>query len=141
MTKRMVKIPLASSAALLMTLPIYAESYMTVARIPFGFQANGRTMDSGKYEVQELINGVVRVRNATTGRVIYVSAGGGANEGQRPTRLVFHRYGEQYFLSEIWSPKAIGTVLPPSVSEKELIRSGKHEEAAIVLMNSRSKVD
>jgi hypothetical protein len=140
MTKRIANILLASSAALLMTLPIYAQSYLMEVKIPFGFQANGRTLDSGKYEVRETSN-ISSLRNAKTGRLIFLSSHGGANEGKKPSCLIFHRYGERYFLTEVWSPDAKGMTLPTSAAEKELISSGVHEEAVTVVLNSRSKAD
>jgi hypothetical protein len=141
MTKQLANILLASSAALLMTLPISAQSYRMEGKIPFAFQANGKFMAAGKYEVQEAISGFSSLRAADTGQVVFLSSHRAVSQGKKPARLVFHRYGESYFLSELWSPEAKGLVLPTSAAEKELIGSGKRQLAPIVVMNSRLKAD
>ena len=44
-----------------------------------------------------------------------------ANEAQQETRLVFHQYGELYFLSEIWTVgDATGREIQTSNREKSL---------------------
>ncbi len=46
-----------------------------------------------------------------------------ANETQEQTRLVFHKHGEQYFLSQIWTPGgSTGRELTMSRAERELAK-------------------
>jgi hypothetical protein len=141
MTKQITNILLASSAALLMTLPLSAQTYQMAAKIPFAFQVNGQKMESGRYDVRREPNGISSLRGAKSGHLAYLNAQSGADNGKRANCLVFRRYGESYFLAEIWSPSASGTVLPVSRAEKEAIGSIKRQEAVIVLLNSRSKAD
>jgi hypothetical protein len=37
-----------------------------------------------------------------------------------PTRLVFHRYGDRYFLNQIWLEGGKGYKVPESIQEREL---------------------
>ena len=45
-----------------------------------------------------------------------------AKNGKSNPRLVFHRYGEQYFLAEIWNGDFTGRQLMRSSKEKALQR-------------------
>jgi hypothetical protein len=46
-------------------------------------------------------------------------------------KIVFHRYGEAYFLSEAWgADRGIGFKVSPSRAEKELIRKRSEMQIA-----------
>jgi hypothetical protein len=49
--------------------------------------------------------------------------------------LVFHRYGEEYFLSEIWPAGGLtGRELPKSRAERDLMR--KAQDSGVAAMNA-----
>lgn len=52
---------------------------------------------------------------------------------QAKAKLVFNRYGDQYFLSQVWTPgDNVGRELPQSHVERELAKSASKVEKAAV---------
>jgi len=77
-----------------------------VAQIPFDFTAGNEDCRSGKYDVR-VINGddLISIQNGAAGDqmlgLTHTSAS--AKNGQAlNAKLVFHRYGKTYFLSQVW---------------------------------------
>jgi hypothetical protein len=105
-----------------------------VAEIPFTFVVAGTALPPGHYIVKTLDDnlGIHDREN----RGVFVAA----HSAQRPERdnsskMVFHRYGDTYFLSEVWvGGNSIGRELFTSRAEKQLSESGKEREIAVVRM-------
>jgi len=93
--------------------------------IPFNFVVGSKTYPAGTYEI-----GTIDVRNSRT--LLLKARDGNASaminsnaaESLTPankTKLVFNRYGNQYFLSQIWlNGETRGHQLPKSSREKEV---------------------
>ena len=74
------------------------------ADIPFAFVAGGETLDAGRYEVSRNGTGYVKVaglENKQSAFSLTMDAIKRAPEKQG--KLVFRRYGSEYFLAEIWT--------------------------------------
>lgn len=77
-----------------------------VANIPFEFSVGYKVMPAGEYSVRTL---------STTGNALMIQSADGKTsalrlsdatervKGNTHARLVFHRYGERYFLAEVWN--------------------------------------
>ena len=117
--------------------PLHAGSIlnheMTVS-VPFGFIAGDRSLPAGDYSVQV---------NPERGSVVL------HQEGQSPLllltnqrestytpprgKLVFKRYGANFFLSEVWNQdNATGQALTPSAAEKEMAHKKQPEQILVV---------
>jgi hypothetical protein len=82
------------------------QSLRAVADVPFEFVAGNRTLPAGHYNLSDATNGreVVKIsgreKNATIfAMTVPLSRGNAADRG----KLVFRRYGNRYFLAEIWT--------------------------------------
>jgi hypothetical protein len=53
--------------------------------------------------------------------------------GNRTPALVFNRYGQTYFLSQIWTGEALGHQLFKSDQEKEILLGERRTEIALLL--------
>ena len=94
--------------------------------IPFDFQVADTKLPAGEYYVRRLpsssSDSVVMIKNVQDGQTavrltIAVQRSDPKNKGT----LVFHRYGEQYFLFQVWPAGGeTGRVLPQSRSEREV---------------------
>jgi hypothetical protein len=126
---------IALSATLLLAASIsFAQTKEgdIVINIPFAFTVAGSTLPPGHYIVTRLNNnlGIHDREN----RGLFAPT----HSAQRPahentTKIVFHRYGDTYFLSEVWaSGDSLGRVLFPSRAERELAESNKEREVAVV---------
>lgn len=109
---------------------------MVRAQIPFDFTVGNSTLPAGEYVVSQFVPGdgtVMEIRSANSGAHIYVQTS--ATESAKApaeNKLVFRRYGDQYFLSQIWNERQlVGRGLPISDRERELARGTLVQEASI----------
>jgi hypothetical protein len=104
---------------------VHAQSATLEMNIPFDFTAGKAKLKAGTYKVERVkanmvvftsINGDVRIF-ALAPTIIQ------RGRSDAPAKLVFHRYGDLYFLAEVWvSRDADGNVLYPSGAERRLAR-------------------
>jgi hypothetical protein len=109
------------------------------AKLPFDFVESGRTMPAGECVV------AVVVRNGRT--VLSIGSGNqhvyefpDADESMnasRETALVFHQYGDRYFLAGIKRNGKIGYHLPTSRLESELQARNVPEQAFTLLASTK----
>ena len=91
------------SAVLGSSLMLAQSSVTGKADIPFGFYVRDTALQAGSYTVQEASNpGIVQIRNNETGKSILVMAPPNKSGNSQDPKLVFHKYGDRYFLSELW---------------------------------------
>ena len=108
----------------------YAKPFTVT--IPFNFYVGGKALTAGQYTVgrstETTAEGlVVRGTDGHAG-VFVLTRGIQTAEVQQQSKLVFRRYGDQYFLGEVWTfLRNTGRELP--ISRKE--RSIKQENAKL----------
>jgi hypothetical protein len=100
--KRTFATALLAAASLMASIGVSAQSRQQ-ATIPFDFTVGQRLLPAGTYVIRPLGRGVIAVRgwkgNELVSATTLITS---ANEvSKNPDTLVFHRYGDQYFLSEI----------------------------------------
>jgi hypothetical protein len=111
----------------LLAIPLAAQNRSLKADIPFEFTAAGKAMPAGEYEIVSTADpsGVTRLFavDAKQGALLVGNRIGGG-ENQESSRLTFNKYGNQYFLAEIWTQgQAVGRGFPMSRTERELSRT------------------
>ena|SRR5688572_19915976 len=81
------------------------SSNRVAATIPFDFTVGSKTMAAGDYILGSLTGdseGLV-VRSKDSGKsVVRLTNSIQPNARENRARLVFHRYGQRYFLAEVW---------------------------------------
>jgi hypothetical protein len=95
------------------------------ASVPFSFNVNQKALPPGTYTVDSgIANGLI-VRGYSSGAVT-TSMRLESSKVVSP-KLVFHRYGEEYILREVWTSAGSGFGLPKTRRERELAsgRNGK----------------
>jgi hypothetical protein len=77
-----------------------AQDRQVRGQIPFGFTAGSARLSAGEYQITYEISGIVTLRNLEKGNSVkmLVSADRGVNDGT--CKLIFSRYGGQYFLKQ-----------------------------------------
>ena len=104
------------------------------ANIPFDFVAQGKTFPSGSYVIARVHSLLLGIRHAQGAEVTLLPespVGGGLTQSR--TKIVFHRYGNRYFLAQIWtSGDSFGSGLPKSAEEKRLERSQTEQRLVAV---------
>jgi hypothetical protein len=148
MKKQSLRIFLMFSAlAILAAMPVQAQSSnRQTANIPFSFNVDGKTFPAGLYDVTRLNpqsdKAALAIKSAD-GQLskVVLTMPVQASKTLESAKLVFNRYGDQYFLSQVWTPADnTGLELPRTRSEKTLARNIKAApERATVALNSHRR--
>jgi len=123
--------------SLLVTLAV-AGSQSSLGRfridIPFDSIAGEAKLKAGSYTVDSsIVRDVPLIRSADYRTNVFVMTVGG-NMSRNPSRakLVFRRYGDKYFLTQIWNEgSTVAMELPESRAERELKSELKHLARAV----------
>lgn len=81
------------------------QSRAVVANIPFEFSVGDKALPAGEYTVRAATenSNALAVQNKQSAKsAIRLSISIQKFQESEKTRLVFHRYGPRYFLSEVW---------------------------------------
>jgi hypothetical protein len=106
-----------------------------VADIPFAFTVGDQSMPSGQYAVREansLGNALMIQSNDAKSSVIRLTHSI-RPDTSKSARLVFHRYGERYFLAEVWGGG--------DSTGRQLLKSRQERASERELASTRSKSD
>lgn len=119
------KLIMLSVLGVLTTVSAHAQSgKQFTATIPFNFYVAGKTLPAGQYQVgRSTEDSEGLALRGTDGRagVFVLTRGIQTAEVQQQSKLVFRRYGDQYFLGEVWlSARSNGRELPTSRKERLL---------------------
>lgn len=95
---------------------------MITAQVPFDFVANGKTMPAGECKIEVQGNGQTALWISSGGQHTFALPQDSVlSKASGQTSLVFHRYGDRYFLAAIQREgRAEGYVIPMGKVESEL---------------------
>src|SRR5713226_2420176 len=117
-----------------------AEEPMLV-NIPFEFVAGNATLPAGEYRVQKLERnaGILLINSSdSSAAVMLVTNPAQASEPQTESKLVFNRYDNRYFLSQVWTAgSSYGRQLSKSPQEKELAQTARLETKGEIMLVAR----
>jgi len=109
---------------LLVGMSAYAQTVNLKADVPFNFIIRGATLPAGEYTIQGLGDGsAIAVRGPNPkANTIVLSQRCSSSDAAEQSKLVFHRYGDRYFLAQLW--------VAGSDSGRELAQSPREMEVA-----------
>ncbi len=116
-------VAMLGAAALLACPALLAQSEYLKANIPFDFMVGANTLPAGTYQVKctEPSNAVVFQATDVKAALVAMSIRSRSATIPVTGKLIFTRYGDTYFLAQIWRPGiALGNLLPKSKAEKEM---------------------
>jgi hypothetical protein len=95
--------------------------------IPFDFSARAAKLKAGIYTVKRMTGNALAIRSADGKTTALVNAPLtlGSRDSRAGQRLVFNKYGDQYFLSQIWMRVDTGRQLFLSAGETKAAREYK----------------
>jgi hypothetical protein len=117
----------------------YAQQPVLRVTIPFAFMVENQTLPAGEYRIERAIAtepNCLRISDAEGHALKVILTNGVLRPSDRdlPAKLMFDRYGNQYFLTQVWPAwSAFGQQLPPSAAEKELARRETKQEVALLI--------
>ena len=132
--------------SLLLVVSVHAQLPGTEIRasIPFDFTVRGKTFPAGEYAISRLgdepTNLVMRNVRDKHEHMVFKTEPSNARGIPRRNELVFHRYGDSYFLEEIVSAaEDTDQELPPSHAERtlrrEMAKNQLEPETVMVALN------
>jgi hypothetical protein len=118
-------------ASTFVTAGALAQSHRVKATVPFDFTVNGSAVPAGTYTISAPSDGDVMYISSWEKKVHFLTAGvANWNDRENTNELVFHKYGDQYFLSEIRCHDSLMNVyFPPSKAELKV--KGQTQESGI----------
>ncbi len=121
---------------------VFAQSdHKIIANVPFDFVVMNKQMAAGTYDVTtDLVRSTVLLNGEENGSASFaLSFTAVAGKTQEHAKLVFKRYGDRYFLSQVWSAGTDqGRELQTSKMEKELARNtGRPEIVALLASGAK----
>ena len=140
MTKRLLSLLAVSGLVFVLAAPLSAQAIRLSANVPFEFVAGLSTLPAGEYQLDNGIGpGVVRIwseDSRSASLVTSLALSGPRDKTNIQPRLIFHRYGNQYFLSEVWSGyETSGRMIPVTKAERALSETAlsRGPETVVVL--------
>lgn len=105
------------------------------ADIPFDFTAGNINLPAGEYQVSRMPNtGTLLIRCDGTQGMFVQSSAAQASGRTGSSKLIFHRYGDRYFLSQVWvQGQDRGSEVPMTKLEKELSASNVRPSSVTIL--------
>jgi len=117
---------IAIGALTLVSDEVYAQSMRFSIKIPFDFCVGSQNLPAGWYEVRPLSAGSVLQFVERDGKHVSSVMTMGTSTRNNPVKntVVFNRYGDQFFLSEVhWRGSFSGRTLTKSSREIEMARN------------------
>jgi hypothetical protein len=110
-----------------------------VVNVPFAFVVGSHQMQPGRYVVTPMTQGILRMYDTeVSNNQLFLPVNSIQSNKPKDPKLVFHRYGDTYFLSEVWNGNSdIGRQLVTSKAEKEIASgrvSGSRPKAEIAVL-------
>ena len=135
-----MKLSIVAAALLLSVVATgtcYAQQTTLTVKVPFAFQAGDHTLPAGEYRVSSAITGtktIQRLRQVDGDAVIgFATLPADTRNGHPDAKLIFNRYGQTRFLSQIWTGDGEGRQLIKSNREKQTAAGERGREIALHL--------
>jgi len=121
---------------LLVSASASAQTVNMKVNVPFNFIVSGGTLPNGEYTIQGLgtSGNAISIRSSENdAKSLVLAMHCESLKTPEISKLVFHRYGNRYFLAQIWmAGNSAGHELPPSRREAEVARDYALQEVVLV---------
>jgi|WetSurSiteA1Bulk_404760.scaffolds.fasta_scaffold70740_2 hypothetical protein len=133
----LVVLLLMTGQASAQNLDINAYAY----NVPFAFRAGTMSFPAGQYAVRipSSGKGIICIENLNgASRTMFLATPFEQGRMSEPSKLVFHQYGNAYFLSKVWNGfSATGLQFPTSGAEKEFKRQASIPKTIDIALSPR----
>ncbi len=121
---------------LLLAVSANAQTIALKADIPFNFIVGGATLPAGAYTIRSAgtDGSTMAIRNSDNQtKVLALPQNCESLNPAKTTKLIFHRYGDRYFLSQVWvEGSSTGRELRKSAREVEVARDYPAQTVVLV---------
>jgi hypothetical protein len=118
--KRITALALFAATSILGVGSALAQDLAVRATMPFAFTVGNKLLPPGTYTIIPVHRGIIAIRSWDANVGVLSTAISDSNQSQNGSKLVFTKYGDQYFLREILggSGGGLNVSLPLTNSEK-----------------------
>lgn len=117
----------------LAALPAAAKSVDGMkAQVPFDFHVGERLVRAGDYTIKSVTSDeqLLSIIGSKDSASTTTNSGTERGNGEGRARLVFHKYGDQYFLVAVWGADSTGRTLSETKHERNLRKEIRTPRAA-----------
>ena len=124
---------------MLTAVPAYSQAEQLRANIPFPFIVAEKTLPAGTYRVKRIRSDSALVwviqQRESRDTAVFITTPIRTTVTQEEAKLVFHRYGEDYFLAQIWSVggstgRELAETQREHMARRELAKNAKKNKVA-----------
>jgi hypothetical protein len=129
--KRITAIVIVSIACSIVSGNALAQQPGIQAKVPFDFTVSNETLPSGTYTITSPAPGLVLIQNSDGRIATAARSSHNGNESTSGCKLVFRKYGNQYFLNQVFSPTATSlnvTILASKLEKRVRLREASLKE-------------
>ena len=139
MNRNLIRVLTIGTLLLLVSIPnTYAQTTTMKATVPFPFMVGKTEVPAGTYTIDNISHAAIAIKGTESGGVVTIVGPGPESKDATP-KLVFNKYGDKYFLSQVSRGSGSQVMqLPTSKLEKEL-RIASARRAAEQRMIAASK--
>ena len=122
-----------------MATPAPAQTHALKVNVPFGFESGSTHFAPGAYQIRLDAAGPFILIQGQNSSAYQMTMANSATEAPEVGKLVFHRYGSQYVLKEIWVAGSTSYLrTPKSKVEKrldaELAQNNQNQQDTLALV-------
>jgi hypothetical protein len=123
--KHITAIALFIAATFITAGKAIAQDYAVRATIPFSFSVNGKQLPAGNYTLGTDVTSprILKISDRTQHASALAMAMPAEEQKRKVNQLVFHKYGDQYFLCEIRSEASSLNVEIPTTKQEKTARA------------------
>ena len=136
---RMLRITFVALAVLVALAPAYAQKTSATVNIPFNFTVDDVRMPAGEYIISTPTERVVALQHVggPESKTTMTNNGSSKTSGGG-SKLVFHKYGNAYFLAAAWLPNSDHAhEFVTSAQEMQVAREGGQDIVELALLTKK----
>lgn len=135
--KRATFVILATLSLASTSLVAQSKPVVTV-NVPFNFMAGAKTLPAGEYRIQTERPNLVLIQSRDSKSNTNLTAHSAQDTQMNGVAVLrFNRYGDRYFLSQVWTGSDQGQELSKSRAEKEQIAAVPAHQGTVTLAAGR----
>jgi hypothetical protein len=135
--KKLIVFALAALAGICSASFASAQTRLVQGQIPFDFTVGSAQLPAGEYRISYDISGLVTFRNLEKGKSVAMLVGADQDAKDNKCKLIFARYGDQYFLKQsACRPANVNFFVPTSGNERlaqEQASNGNGEQTVVAM--------
>ena len=133
---KQTKLLIGIAMALLIGMPaLFAQTinHSVRATVPFQFSVGDKTLEAGQYLISSTQEKVITIRNVDNNGFALALSNAVEDFNVVEPKLVFHQYGEKYFLAQVWLDSGVGRGLAEPSSDKRKLADVYRERDVTVI--------